>query len=804
MSSAKRIAARFIALCCPLSFMAGALRAEAQGAPDGPINVLFIMSDQHNAHTLGASDNGFGGVSGSLTPNLDRLAAQGVRFTRAFCSAPQCAPSRYTMLTGRWPHFHGLRWNGVWEPRLYETFPSLAREAGYRTATIGKNHLAWLEQNQPLVEDHGFDLILDKDDYKQFCQDNGVPIHSAGGNYWSMPDVPGKINAAGYTYNTNEFHPSGYSADKVIEFIEQCAADESPFVCWYQMQDPHAPLLPSGPDDPHDWAHRYHPFDNLGLPPNLGKLATTVLFAFLQDQYIGTTDDEWRQFLSYYYGLITQVDFNIGRVLTRLDELGLADNTLVIYTADHGEMGSEMSAWTKWNIHYDAISRVPLIVRLPGVIPAGQVIDALVSNVDFFPTMVELTGVPISDARRTQVDGESLVDLMLAGQAPLGWRDEVFSELGVAGLSNHRGRTRMVRTQEAKYAYGEDDDEAELYDLLADPWEIDDVASVPGYATLLSEMQSRLAAWWDGESGHVPQYITNSVDEPPKAAFNPDPRTGDLDVPRDVDPSWVPSSAAPVQRVYLGTSPSAPQLFTELTHVESSFNPGTLAPGTTYYWRVDGVNDHGTGTGVLWSFTTALGGPAGPGLATTPGPEHRAEDVGLFPELAWTPAQDAASQVLYFGPEGAVQQVAVLPISATTFTPDRALVSGIFRLEADRTYHWRMDQTSAAGTTEGDVWIFTTSEAGLPGTATVIAPPHLDHNVVVSGGFVLAWMSGADATLHDVYFGPTFPLDYKGSQAGTTFDPGPLRAGATYYWRIDETTPYGTVVGWTWRFSVAP
>lgn len=244
----------------------------AQHAPEGPVNVLFIMSDQHNAHTLGSYGNGFGGVQQPLTPNLDQLASEGVRFTNAFCSTGQCCPSRFTVLTGQWPHNHGNRWNDIWEPLTgMATFPSLARDAGYVTGSFGKHHMYWLEQSPPLLADHGFDEIVDLDDYRDFCLANGQPIWTSPGNHWTMPNMPMSLARTGYTFNTNEFHPAGYVTDRVVQFLEERApdgGDGQPFICWYLLHGPHPPLLPSGPADIHDWAHLYHPFETLDLPPN--------------------------------------------------------------------------------------------------------------------------------------------------------------------------------------------------------------------------------------------------------------------------------------------------------------------------------------------------------------------------------------------------------------------------------------------------------------------------------------------------------------------------------------------------------
>ena len=809
MRDAKRIGLIGLRLACALSCLYGVARAQSGAPAQQPLNVLFIMSDQHNARALGCYGNGYGGASPSMTPNLDQLAAEGVRFTNAFCTSPQCSPSRYSILTGRWPHNHGLRWNGIWEPRDQTTFPSLFRAAGYETATIGKHHMMWLDyMPRPFVEDLGFDRVADFDDYLRHCGSHQQLVYSFVGNYWTMPGLPYLLQATGYTFNTNEFHMPGYWADEVIRFLEKRASlgpSASPFVCFYSMYLPHTPVLPGGPADPQDWAHAYHPPGQLGLPPNQGKVASTWALANKQSQYSSVTDDEWQETLSYYYGLVLQIDWNIGRVLQRLEELGLAQNTLVVYTSDHGDMASEMSCWEKGSGHYDATTRVPLIVRLPGVLPPQTTSDALVSTLDLFPTITELAGIPVPDQVRAGLDGRSLVDLILRGESSVDWRTEVFAESGSPELPGIK-RGRMVRTKTAKYVYHELlGGQEEYYDLAADPFEIDNLINDPNPSIQLAiaDLRSRMAQWWNGESGHAPIYrVTGEAPVAPVPAAEPVPPSGAQGVARDVDPSWLPATAAESQRVFFGTSPLALMPIADLAEMERSFNPGTLAELTTYYWRVDSTNVHGTRSGTVWSFTTAAGGPGGPGLASKPAPAHRMQHVAaptwrsgstvFTTTLCWRPPADAVSQDLYFGPEGLVQRVATgLPAAVTSYPTN---------VEAGLTYHWRVDTVDAAGTTEGDVWIFETTRLMLPEPARVAFPKHLTSTSKTA--LLLEWFAGKGATSHDVYFGSSFPLTFLGNQTKDWIHVGPLAPDRTYYWRIDEVNSFGTRPGWIWRFEV--
>ena len=764
--------------------------------PRSPPNVLLIMTDQHTTRAMGCYENGFGGVAESLTPNLDRLASEGVLFERAYCTTPQCAPSRYSILTGRWPHNHGLRWNGIWEPRDQVTLPQLARDMGYVTGTIGKHHMLWLDQPSGQDDDLGFELVVDKQQYNAYCVAEAQQPYNAHGQFWAMPGMPEILAATGFTFNSNTYHPVGYWSDQVIEFLEARggeSGDDRPFLLWYSFYGPHTPVLPTGPADPEDWAHAYHPFEALDLPPNLDKTATTDRLESAQMQFAGVTDAEWREVLSYYYGLTSQIDWNIGRVLDRLDELGLTQDTIVVYTSDHGEMGSEMRCWAKGAGNYEAVTHLPLLVRWPGVLPHGKRVEELVSQIDLFPTLAELTGIHVPLEVRELLDGRTTVGLMLGEQLSDPWREVLFTEFGTTELPFLRQRSAQTTT--AKYILDEwSGGSEEFYDLDADPYEIDDRIDAPEVQSTVQELKDELDAWWGGELSHAPSYAVTGVwDKPPSRARFPVPHSGAIDVMLQVDPTWQPSTAADRQLVWMGTSPTTLEAFTELVAMESSFNPGSLEAGTEYFWRVDQVNAWGSTASGVWSFRTAESGAGGPLLATGPTPAHRSAGVALDAVLGWSPGADCEFQSLWFGPLGAVQEVSAgLAADVAAFDPGP--------LEAGRSYAWRVDGTNADGTTEGTVWLFDTDPTGLPPRATGPGPSHMA--AAVGATEPLSWSSDPGPSSFDVYVGTGFPLAYQGSQTAQVYDPGGWMPGETYYWRIDTVNELGTTTGWTWRFTV--
>jgi len=207
-------------------------------------------------------------------------------------------------------------------------------------------------------------------------------------------------------------------------------------------------------------------------------------------------EDLHRKTLACYYGLVSQIDYNIGRVLDELDRLGLTDNTAVVYTADHGEMMSEHGAWTKGGQGYDATVRVPLILRCPGVIPRAVRRKALACSIDLLPTLLELTHQPIPQ----NVHGKSLV-APAKGESGA-WRDTIFSEIG-ASLEN---QTVTTRTANAKYiVYRKNGKMAyeQLFDLKKDPWEMKNEIGNPKYEPVLVALREKLTRW-ERETKAVP------------------------------------------------------------------------------------------------------------------------------------------------------------------------------------------------------------------------------------------------------------------------------------------------------------
>ncbi|MHC4495858.1 MAG: sulfatase family protein [Planctomycetota bacterium] len=445
-----------------------------------PRNVLFIMTDQHNAHALGCY-----GSREVQTPNMDRLAREGALFEQAFCQTGQCCPARYSIWTGRYARTHGLYYNGQLENPKEDTVGDILRRQGYRTATIGKHHM-----NMAAVPDkHGFDVVVDIPEYRKFLQSKGKTGQDSKGDFLPEHVRPGR-SRVGASRVDNDHHKAGYWATRAIDFMRE--SKDRPFCLWLSFYGPHTPITPAEP-----WASMYDPA-RVTLPPNhkYDYDYNTPGLKGTQTKSGTFSEDLHRRTLAYYYGLVSQIDHNIGRVLDELERLGLAHNTAVVYTADHGEMMSEHGAWTKGRQGYDATVRVPLILRCPGVIPPGVRRKEPACSIDLLPTLLELTHQPIPE----NVQGKSLV-APARGQSR-DWRDTIFSEIG-ASLEN---QTVIARTTNTKYVVYRQDGKAayeQLFDLEKDPWEMQNQIGNPKYKRALIAMREKLARW-EGQTKTIP------------------------------------------------------------------------------------------------------------------------------------------------------------------------------------------------------------------------------------------------------------------------------------------------------------
>jgi arylsulfatase len=393
-------------------------------------NILIFHADQHRFDCLGAYGN-----PDVQTPHIDALAADGVRYQNSFCPFPVCTPSRYSLLSGLHVHQH-LGWtNHCTLPSGIDTFPRVLRKAGYRTAAVGKMHFT------PTYLDVGFDEMQlaeqdgpgrYDDDYHRWLQSQELCDRldlldqvreyrqNAPQTYWD--------NVGALRSDLDEVHHSTtWIAERALERLDRWQGGGNLLMAGFIK--PHHPFDPPSP-----WSEMYDP-QALTLLPGWIESPLPQDLALHTGYFPHTdlTETKLRHGMAMYYAAVSQIDHHVGRMVDALKRKGLYDDTLIIYTSDHGDYLGFHHLLLKGNYMYDPLIKVPLIVKYPGQTRAGEVSAALVNNVDLAPTILRVAGL---DAPRS-MRGRNL------SQADAG-SPLVFAESGGGRMYMARSRTRKL------------------------------------------------------------------------------------------------------------------------------------------------------------------------------------------------------------------------------------------------------------------------------------------------------------------------------------------------------------------------
>lgn len=505
--------------------------------PDRP-NVLLITTDQQRTDSLSCYGSTF-----TATPHLDRLAAEGVRFDRAYCANPVCTPARASIFTGRYLSRHGA-WNvGMSVPDDEVMLSHRLREVGYRTHYVGKMHFqAFGGSAAQSRESCGQWEQL----YPAFCGPYygfetieialGHVTYGLAGHYgaWVRSQVSAEEFSAYHKARTDaehlfggeaydwdlpvRLHNSVWTADRAIDFLER-EGGRQPFLLAVGFQDPHHPHAV-----PRDFPDRVAP-EEVPLPdftpgelddkPPFFRLAhegrwpeSGLIGDFaIAGQWMGpelqyadfrqVTETEARRGRAHYYTMVRLIDREMGRVLRALDRLGLGENTLVIFTTDHGELLGDHGLWMKGPLPYEQLVRIPMILRWPAGFAGGRSTDALFSQVDLVPTVLAAVGLPLPEA----LEGRAALPFLR------GETESVREEALIECVDDPEGiRSKTLVTARHKLTWYAGQDYGELYDLETDPREKVNLWKDRAHLALRARLLGRLLALQEPLEKRVARY----------------------------------------------------------------------------------------------------------------------------------------------------------------------------------------------------------------------------------------------------------------------------------------------------------
>jgi arylsulfatase A-like enzyme len=439
-------------------------------------NLLFLWTDEQRPDTMAVYGN-----KRIRTPNLDKLASESIVFQNAYVSQPVCTPSRGTVMTGLWPHQHGCTQNNIALAERVPAFPELVGDPDYRTGYFGKWHLG-----DEVFAQHGFQEWQSiEDSYIRFYREGRDPDRKSHYAQW--------LNSRGYEPNTSggtfsrEFVASLPIERSKTRFLEERTIDfmrrhrDEPFMLYVNFLEPHMPF--TGPLD-----DLYKP-EEVELPANFDdpleenepeayRVRAKTYGADYGGRFDLTQEAGWRRLIANYWGLVTQVDRSVGAILTALEDLGLAEDTVVVFTSDHGDMMGSHKLVEKGYTYQEA-QRVPWMIRAPGFRRRNRVVPGHFSHIDLVPTLLELLGAPA----REDLPGRSLVPVvaeqkpadepvyvvwnapeeLAEGPNPAGARRDPSKRLGPS--------SRTVITPDGWKLSLHDQDRHQLYNLEKDPGE---------------------------------------------------------------------------------------------------------------------------------------------------------------------------------------------------------------------------------------------------------------------------------------------------------------------------------------------
>jgi arylsulfatase A-like enzyme len=418
------------------------------------MNILVLICDQLRFDALECNGNSY--VS---TPNFNRLAARSVQFASAYTSAPICSPARHSLISGLYPFAHGVLNNEMKPSGPLTTVADQLNALGYRSIHVS----AVPEKGN---SKYGFESVKPKNLMELLSEEDKKRVE------WEHTG-PIRRRSAGPSTRPTELHKGYLVAEKAVELIEEAAAKNENFHMWIGFSEPHPPFYPSRPF--------FEKFDQsqFKLPGEMPETAPAPhsYVTKQQQEWSHMTDDQKRQMFAGYYGLVEMADQFVGKVLDTVERLNLLEDTLIVFTADHGEQLGDHGLYLKFVMREQSV-HVPLMFSHPSFTPAIR--SELVAHVDLFSTLCDMAGAEIPG----HLHGRSLRPLLEGEPTPSDWRKEVISQM----------ETRlMLRTAEWKLNVY-DGGPGELYQLTEDPQEFNNLIHNPEYSDIIHRLMKELEA----------------------------------------------------------------------------------------------------------------------------------------------------------------------------------------------------------------------------------------------------------------------------------------------------------------------
>lgn len=447
------------------------------------MNIVYLLTDQWRYDALGCN-----GAGVCRTPNIDALAASGCRFTRAYTTNPLCSPARASIMTGLYPHHHGQlantnNFNAVFDKQVLEKkgYAGYLAERGWNTGYCGKFHLA----GEGDFEQWGFRDWRPEWKFNEDLEKKGI-TYDFGISEVQPLEWGGDAVFCGPSALSAGDHHDAWVADQTIDMMEGFAREEKPFMVCAGFHGPHFPYAVPEPYcsmyDPES-VERWENFDETFV--NKPEVQQKELMRWNTSHL---TFKDWQKVVAVYWGYCSFIDAQVGRIVSWLKEKNMYDDTMIVFSSDHGDMLGGHRMFNKGFNMYEEDCHIPLVVKLPAGEKCEQVCHEYVSLVDIAPTFLEAAGM--AEKEYDPMDGRSVLGLARGeGEVRNTWRKWLLSEFN--GYESTLVTTRMIRNDKWKYIYNPFSVD-ELYDMESDPGELHNLAPMPGFAHVLRRMRGTM------------------------------------------------------------------------------------------------------------------------------------------------------------------------------------------------------------------------------------------------------------------------------------------------------------------------